>query len=225
MKPSIVKILSATALGLLAAIEVVTAQSALSSEKKVIASRFSNVEDAMAFAGMRLALECRTKLDNLSDQEVSSILQMLKIETKSLEDPLVSLITERGKDSVSKDCRRIDENALGSAVANALVEYDIRLSKQEYKKEYISEKQFYTAVGIVAAHRCRKIKGFYPSAKSASDQLGQSAIDAGLPLSILANTNVIKAGMKLSDVLNRSCDGFIDNEKAEDILVKSFMNQ
>lgn len=225
MKQTILKVISATALGLLAAFEVVTAQSAIGFEKKVIASSFSNVEEALAITGVRLALECRIKSDNLSDQEISSILQMLKIEMKSLEDPLVSLFTEKGKDKISQDCRTVDENGIGLVVLNAMNEYDIRLSKNEISKENLSEEQFFLATGILASHQCRKAKGFYPSAKFGSDQLWKTITNQGLPLSIMLDKNIMNAGISLSSVLNQSCDGFTDSKKAEDILLKFFMNQ
>lgn len=226
MKQTILKIISATALGLLAAFEVVvTAQSAIGSEKKVIASSFSSVEEALAITGVRLVFECRIKLDNLSDQEISSALQGLKIKMKSLEDPLVSLFAEKGKDKISQDCRTIDKNGLGLVILNAMAEYDIRLSKNEISKENIPEEQFFLAAGMLAGHQCRKAKGFYPSAKFGTDQLGKAMMNQGLPLSIMLNKNLINAGISLSSILNQSCDGFTDSKKAEDILLKFFMNQ
>ena len=49
-----------------------------------------------------MRLNAMQKLDNLSDQEINSRLQMLEVEKKSLEDPLVSLLTSKGKVWFSK---------------------------------------------------------------------------------------------------------------------------
>ena len=95
MKLSIVRIFLATTIGIFPAAEVVTTISAIGYEKKIIVSTLSSIEEAIVFAGLRLAIECNAKLDNLSDQEINSRLQMLEVEKKSLEDPLVSLLTSK----------------------------------------------------------------------------------------------------------------------------------
>ena len=145
MKLSIVNIISATTLGLFAAAEVATAVSAVGYEKKVIASSFSSIEEAIAIAGLKLAIECKTKLDNLSDQEIDSKLKMLEVEKKSLEDPLVILFANKGKNLLSEDCSGTDKEGFSSMISSVMSEYDIRLSEDKKNGKDMSKDQFYAA--------------------------------------------------------------------------------
>ena len=225
MKPSIVKILSSTTLGLFAAAEVFTATSAVGYEKKVIVSSFSSLEQAIAIAGLRLAIECKTKLDDLSDQEITSKLQMLEVERKSLKDPLVSLLAMKGKGLVLEDCSGLDKDRFRSMISRVIAEHDIRFSEAKKNGMYLSKDQFYAAAKILSAHLCRKDKGLYPSANASKNQFRWAIVNAGLTRSIMFDKNVLKAGNSLYFEMNKSCDDFKDSAKAENLLFKYFKNQ
>lgn len=225
MKLLIVKVILATSLGLFAAAKVVRATPAISYDKKVIVSSFSSVEEAIAVAGLRLAIECNTKLDNLSDQEITSKLQILEVQKKSLEDPLVDLIANKGKGLVLEDCSGTDRDSFRSMISNVMAQYDIRLSKDKKSGNILSKNQFYAAAKILSAHFCRKNKGLYPSAKAAKNQLRWALVNAGLTRSMMLSKNVLKAGSSLVSEMNQSCDSFKDSRKSEDILLKYFKNQ
>ena len=225
MKPSIVKILSATTLALFTSAEVFTAVSAVGYEKKVIVSSFSSLEQAIAIAGLRLAIECKTKLDDLSDQEITSKLQMLEVKRESLKDPLVSLLAMKGKGLVLEDCSGLDRDRFRSMIVNVTAKYDIRLSEDKENGNYLSEDQFYAAAEILAAHLCRKNKGLYSSANASKNQFRWAIANAGLTRSMMFNKNVLKAGSSLYLEMNNSCDDFKDSTKAENILLKNFNNQ
>ena len=225
MKLSIVRLISATTLGLFAAVEVVTAVSAVGYEKKVIASSFSSIEEAIAIAGLKLAIECKTKLDNLSDQAIDSKLQMLEVEKKSLEDPLAILFANKGKNLVFEDCSGTDREGFRSMISSVMAEYDIRLSEAKKNGKDMSKDQFYAAAKILSAHLCRKDKGLYPSAKASKNQFRWAIANAGLTRSMMLNKNVLKAGNSLYFEMNKSCDDFKDSTKAENLLFKHFRDQ
>ena len=167
MKLSIVKIISATTLGLFAAVEVVTAVSAVGYEKKVIASSFSSIEEAIAIAGLKLAIECKKKLDNLSDQAIDSKLQMLEVEKKSLEDPLAILFANKGKNLVSEDCSGTDREGFRSMISSVMAEYDIRLSEAKKMAKICREISFMLQPRYFLLIYAERIKGFTHQRKSA----------------------------------------------------------
>ena len=190
--------------------------------KQVINSNLPGFDKALQLTGVKLALDCRTKLDRLKPEEIANVIAAMKLNSADIEDPLVLLLARKTNHTISSDCRTLDEIELSRVAMNVATNYDLRFKSGAYQDEKISEEHFMTASGIVAGHQCRKRKGLYSTSAEASERLANAFKVTNLPPRLALNMQVNYAGLKLSRMLDPTCTNFIDPEKAADILIMHF---
>ena len=190
--------------------------------KQVVNSNLPSFDKALQLAGVKLVLDCRTKLDKLTPDEIANVKAGMRLNNADIEDPLVLLLASKTKHTISSDCRKIDEVELSRFAMNVATNYDLRFKSGAYQDEKISEEHFMTASGIVAGHQCRKRKGLYSTSAEASERLANAFKVTNLPPRLALNMQVNYAGLKLSRMLDPTCTNFTDPEKAADILIMHF---